>query len=94
MSKQHSECALCGKTIVDLKDSSMLEEVIGGISYNFDTNECVMMYKRFRSVYGDDFKFLAPQEQFVSDHFWNRAIPTEQEIREIEIENLQSSVFE
>src|SRR5215471_19397519 len=64
----------------------MLKEVIGGISYNFDTNECVMMYKRFRSVYGDDFKFLAPQEQFVSDHFWNRAIPTEQEIKEIEIE--------
>jgi hypothetical protein len=57
MSKQHSECALCGKTIVDLKDSSMLKEVIGGISYNFDTHECVMMYKRFRSVYGDDFKF-------------------------------------
>jgi two-component system, OmpR family, sensor histidine kinase VicK len=86
MSKQHSECALCGKTIVDLKDSSMLKEVIGGIPYNFDTNECVMMYKRFRSVYGDDFKFLAPQEQFVSDHFWDRAIPTEQEIREMEIE--------
>jgi len=84
--KQHSECALCGKTIVDLKDSSMLKEVIGGISYNFDTNECVMMYKRFRSVYGDDFKFLVPQEQFVSDHFWDRTIPTEQEIREIEIE--------
>src|SRR5215467_13642681 len=32
------------------------------------------------------FKLLAPQEQFVSDHFWDRAIPTEQEIREIEIE--------
>jgi hypothetical protein len=27
----------------------------------------------------------APQQQFVSDPFWNRAIPTEQEIREIEI---------
>src|SRR5215469_17120658 len=45
-----------------------------------------MMYKRFRSVYGDDFKFLAPQEQFISDHFWNKAIPTEQEIKEIDIE--------
>ncbi len=89
MGKQHSECALCGKTIVDLQEqeSSILKEVIGGISYTFDTNECVMMFKRFRSVYGDDFtKFLAPQEQFVSDPFWNRAIPTEQEIREIEIE--------
>jgi hypothetical protein len=29
---------------------------------------------------------ITPHEQFVSDHFWNRAIPTEQEIREIEIE--------
>src|SRR5215831_19105247 len=79
------ECALCGKTIIDV-ESSVLKEVVDGVSYNFDTNQCVMMYKRLRSVYGDDFKFLAPQEQFVSDHFWNKAIPTEQEIREIEIE--------
>jgi nitrogen-specific signal transduction histidine kinase len=89
MGKQHSECALCGKTIVDLQEqeSSILKEVIGGTSYTFDTNECVMMFKRFKSVYGDDFeRFLAPQEQFVSDQFWNMAIPTEQEIREIEIE--------
>jgi hypothetical protein len=89
MVKQHSECALCGKTIVDLQEqeSSILKEVIGGISYTFDTTECVMMFKRFRSAYGDDFtKFFAPQEQFVSDPFWNSAIPTEQEIREIEIE--------
>jgi len=86
MGKQYIECALCGKTIVEAQESSVLKEVVGGISYNFDTNQCVMMYKRFRSVYGDDFKFLAPQEQFVSDHFWNRAIPTEQEIKEIEIE--------
>jgi two-component system, OmpR family, sensor histidine kinase VicK len=89
MGKQHSKCALCGKTIADQqeRESSILKEVIDGISYTFDTNECVMMFKRFKSVYGDDFeKFLAPQEQFVSDQFWNRAIPTEQEIREIEIE--------
>src|SRR5215469_12571644 len=85
MGKQDRECALCGKTIIDLQESSIITEVICDTSYNFDTNECVMMYKRFRSVYGDDFKFLAPQEQFVSDHFWNRAIPTEQEIRDIEI---------
>ena len=89
MGKQHSECALCAKTIVDQQEqeSFILKEVIDGSSYSFDTNECVMMFKRFRRVYGNDFKkFLAPQEQFVSDPFWNRAIPTEQEIREIEIE--------
>jgi two-component system sensor histidine kinase VicK len=89
MRQQHSECALCGKTIVEQQeqDSFILKEVIGGICYNFDTNECIIMFKRFRSVYGDDFeKFLTPQEQYVSDPFWNMAIPTEQEIREIEIE--------
>ncbi len=89
MRQQHNECALCGKTIVEQQeqDSFILKEVIGGISYNFDTNECIIMFKRFRSVYGDDFeKFLTPQEQYVSDPFWNMAIPTEQEIREIEIE--------
>ena len=34
MGKQHSECALCGKTIVDLQEqeSSILKEVIGGTS--------------------------------------------------------------
>jgi len=89
MSKQHSQCALCGKTIIDVqeKEPSILKEAIDGICYTFDTNECVLMFKRFRSVYGDQFeKFVTPQEQFVSDHFWNIAIPTEQEIREIQIE--------
>ena len=57
MGKQYSECAICGKTIVDL-ESPILNEVIGGISYNFDTNQCVMMYKRFRSVYGDELDAL------------------------------------
>jgi two-component system, OmpR family, sensor histidine kinase VicK len=89
MSRQYSQCALCGKTIIDVQEQEppILKEAIGGICYTFDTNECVLMFKRFRSVYGDQFeKFIAPQEQFVSDHFWNMAIPTEQEIREIEIE--------
>ena len=89
MSKQHSQCALCGKTIINVQEQkpSILKEAIDGICYTFDTNECVLMFKRFRSVYGDQFeKFITPQEQFVSDHFWNIAIPTEQEIREIQIE--------
>ena len=89
MGKQHIECTLCGKTIVDQheRESSILKEAIDGTSYTFDTNECAIMFKRFRSVYGNDLKqFLLPQEQFVSDPFWNRAIPTEQEIKEVELE--------
>jgi two-component system sensor histidine kinase VicK len=45
------------------------------------------MFKRLRSVYGAEFEnSLVPHEQFVSDPFWNRAIPTVQEIKDIEIE--------
>lgn len=90
MGKQLYECSLCGKPIVHLQEhesSPVLKEVIDDTSYTFDTNECAVMFKRFRSVYGTEFKkYLVPQEQFVSDPFWNMAIPTEQEIREIENE--------
>ena len=44
------------------------------------------MFKRFKSVYGNEFKGFLAQEQFISDPFWDRAIPKEEEIREIEIE--------
>ncbi len=90
MGKHITECSLCGKTIIEQEEqesSSIHKEEIDGNSYAFDTNECVMMFKRFRSLYGNDFeKIIAPQEQFISDPFWNIAIPTEQEIRQIEIE--------
>ena len=50
------------------------------------------MFKRFRSVYGDSkFKELLGQEQYISDPFWNKVIPTEQEIREIEKEESEKS---
>jgi hypothetical protein len=91
MAKQDSECALCGKTIVDLQESSILTEAIGGICYTFDTNECVLMFKRFRSVYGDQFeKFITPQDQFVSDHFWNRAIQLTKKLEKSKLEAIRA----
>jgi hypothetical protein len=61
MGKQHIECTLCGKTIVDQheRESSMLKEAIDGTSYTFDTNECAIMFKRFRSVYGNVSDFIS-----------------------------------
>ena len=86
----NDKCALCGKTIrdheVNKNNKSILKEEIDGSSYVFDTKECVNMFKRFRSVYGSDFKDFVGQQQFVSDPFWNKAIPTEQEITEIDKE--------
>jgi len=83
------KCALCGKTIIDQQypksSLAIYTEVIDGTSLEFDTNECLNMYKRFRSVYGDEFKDLVGP-QFVSDPFWDKAIPTGPEIKEIDIE--------
>jgi len=85
--KKERKCALCGKTITDQQEQeSILNEEIDGTFYFFDTKECVNMFKRFRSVYGSDFKDFVGQHQFVSDPFWNKAIPTEQEITEIDKE--------
>lgn len=88
--ESRGKCALCGRTFTEPKEgekSPMIQEVIDGTPYKFDTMDCIPMFKRFRSVYGNDFReLLGQQQQFISDPFWNRAIPTGQEIREIDKE--------
>ena len=90
--KLQGKCALCGKTFAERQQgekSYIIEEVIDETSYKFDTKGCIVMFKRFRSIYGNDFKELLEeqQQQFISDPFWNRgSIPTEQEITEIDKE--------
>jgi hypothetical protein len=59
---------MCGKDIAisDKPDESERDqqeaysshitiEQIDGTSYTFDTADCAMMFKRFRSVYGNNF---------------------------------------
>jgi two-component system sensor histidine kinase VicK len=91
-------CALCGKILFSKKEEKSKaveeekEEIINGIHFRFDTKDCAIMFKRFRSVYGDSkFKELLGQEQYISDPFWNKVIPTEQEISEIEKEESEKS---
>ena len=74
-------CALCGKLIE--KSSDFIKEKIGGRNFRFDTSDCAVMFKRLLSVYGDDFKQFLGNEQFISDPFWDRVIPREDEIDEI-----------
>ncbi|MGB7952606.1 MAG: hypothetical protein WCF23_01390 [Candidatus Nitrosopolaris sp.] len=77
--QQQNKCALCGKLIKEQREdkSAIHAEVIDGTSYTFDKNECMLMFKRLRSIYGAEFEnSLVLHEQFVSDPFWNRAIPT------------------
>ncbi|MDQ6666639.1 MAG: hypothetical protein M3Y53_00255 [Thermoproteota archaeon] len=82
----HIICSLCGKSASGQGESTRIQEVIGGTSYTFDTQDCLNMFKRFKSVYGNEFKGFLAQEQFISDTVWVRAIPKEEENREIEIE--------
>ena len=97
-SSNNNNCALCGKILFSKKGEKSKaveeekEEIINGIHFRFDTKDCAIMFKRFRSVYGDSkFKELLGQEQYISDPFWNKVIPTEQEIREIEREESEKS---
>jgi hypothetical protein len=54
--KSQIKCALCGKTILGKeKEAETIVEIIDEKSYTFDTNDCVLMFKKFRGVYGNDF---------------------------------------
>jgi hypothetical protein len=55
-----ANCAMCGKMAVisDEHDSNEIHitvEQIDGISYTFDSDKCAMMFKKFSSVYGNNF---------------------------------------
>jgi hypothetical protein len=45
-------CSLCGKMI---KESSILiDEIIEGKHHTFDNEDCVLMFKKLESVYGEE----------------------------------------
>jgi len=46
------KCALFGKKVIS-KEQDALVEMIDGTSHTFDSNDCVLMFKKF-SVYGPD----------------------------------------
>jgi YHS domain-containing protein len=58
--KLQIKSALCGKTIIskekeEPKEKRIIVEIIDGTTYYFDNNDCVLMFKKFRGVYGGDF---------------------------------------
>jgi hypothetical protein len=43
------KCALCGKTIISgKKEARTIVEIIDDTRYTFDTDDCVLMFKKFR----------------------------------------------
>ena len=87
----HNICPLCGKVLTSGEEKSKFVEVsIDWASYRFDSKDCVIMFKRFLSVYGDDFKRYSGHINIFQDPFWDRAIPKEDELKEIEAEQLKN----
>lgn len=82
------KCALCGRLLSKGSDDStagnlIIEEIIQNTDYKFDTRECATMFKRFIDVYGNQFQPFLGDKQYISDPFWKKVLPKEDEIKEI-----------
>jgi hypothetical protein len=58
--KIQTKCALCGKTLLgrggeEEEKVTVIEEIVNGTHYLFDTEECSIMFKKFGLVYGNNF---------------------------------------
>ena len=59
--KIQTKCALCGKTLLGRREGgeeekvTVIEEIVDGSHYLFDTEECSIMFKKFGLVYGNNF---------------------------------------
>jgi len=59
------KCALCGKSLRDQETATLVEETVDGTNYSFDRRDCAIMFKRFKGVYGDEFKEFLGQRQYI-----------------------------
>ena len=52
--KEIYKCSMCGMPPKELEKSTLVEERIDGTSYSFDNNGCALIFKKLRSVMGED----------------------------------------
>ncbi len=50
---QGIKCVMCGKAIIE--KTQVLVEVIDGGNYSFDSKDCILFFKKFKSLYGSSF---------------------------------------
>ncbi len=53
------KCSLCGKKLFANESSDIIIEEIAGAQYHFDNPQCLIMFKRLSSVYGEGFELEA-----------------------------------
>ena len=85
--KTEFKCSLCGKPLINRDPNEIIQESISGSKYFFDTNECVTMFKRLDHFYGKYITSFTGNTEIISDPFWNKIVPSYDEIREIDIES-------
>jgi two-component system, OmpR family, sensor histidine kinase VicK len=85
--KDSSDDSGGGKSVVN---HNPITETIEGVSYEFDSPDCALMFKRLKSVYGDKLTGVLGLEQFISDPFWNRVTPDEGEMIQMQNESQRS----
>ena len=52
--EQKNTCAMCGKKISEPKKQVLVEK-IDDANYIFDSNDCALIFKKFKSLYGNNF---------------------------------------
>ena len=52
--ERQNTCAMCGKKINEQKKQVLVEK-IDNTNYIFDSDDCALIFKRFRSLYGNNF---------------------------------------
>jgi hypothetical protein len=52
--KEIHKCVMCGMPPKELKKSTLVEERIHGTTYTFDNNGCALIFKKLRSVMGEE----------------------------------------
>src|SRR5574339_257497 len=85
--KTEFKCSLCGKSLINRDPNEIIQESISGSKYFFDTNQCVTMFKRLNHFYGKNITSFTGNTEIISDPFWNKVVPSYDEIREIDIES-------
>jgi len=85
--KSEFKCSLCGKSLINRDPNEIIQESISGSKYFFDTNQCVTMFKRLDHFYGKNITSFTGNTEIISDPFWNKVVPSYDEIREIDIES-------
>lgn len=70
-------CALCGK---NFKENKTIHEKIGEYEYFFNSEECMRVFKKLASMYGDEFKTsICNDEQHISNPILASLMLKEQE---------------